>query len=127
MASNNAHGMLFREWESLDNACGENTDVLSDVESLRAPLVASIARVKELKDRQENLTGERKQVTQELRQAVEEGKEAARRLRVFVKARLGTKSERLTQFGTAPIRKRGSRTKAKGNKGTPPAPSEPRT
>jgi signal transduction histidine kinase len=109
MATINAYGVLFREWESLVNACQENATALGDVESLRTPLVSILARLKELKSRQENLEGARQQTTQEIRELVEEGREVVRRLRVYAKARLGTRSERLTQFGVAPLRKRGSR------------------
>jgi hypothetical protein len=119
MATINAYGVLFREWESLVNAYQENAPTLGDIESLRAPLVSILARLKELKSRQENLEGARQQTTQEIRDLVEEGREVVRRLRVYAKARLGTRNERLTQFGVAPLRKRGSRKQPSLTKGTP--------
>ncbi len=97
---------LFREWESLVAACEENTDLLADISSVKDPLIDILGRARGLKNRQENLEGERRQITQELRELAEQGREAARRVRGLVKARLGAKSERLPQFGVAPIRKR---------------------
>jgi DNA repair exonuclease SbcCD ATPase subunit len=109
MAGTNAYGPIFRELESLENACRAAQEFLPDVQSVLAPLAALIAELKALKSRQENLEGERQQTTQMIRQRLDEAKEQARRVRGFVKARLGTKNERLNQFGAAPIRKRGSR------------------
>jgi hypothetical protein len=109
MASKNAYGPVFREFESLDSACLANQDVLPDIESVRAPLAGILTELKALKSLQENLEGERQQTTQRIRVLLDEGKEAVRRVRGFVKARLGTKSERLPQFGIAPIRKRARR------------------
>ena len=109
MASNNAYGPIFRELESLENACRAAQEFLPDIESVLAPLAAMIADLKALKSRQETLEGERQQTTQMIRQRLDEAKEQARRVRGFVKSRLGTKNERLNQFGAAPIRKRGSR------------------
>ena len=108
MATINAYGTIFRELESLLEACLANQDVLPDIESVRAPLAALLAE-KALKALQENLAGERQQTTQRIGELLEQAREQARRVRGFVKARLGTKNERLNQFGSAPIRKRGSR------------------
>ena len=97
---------LFREWESLVAACEENADILADINSVKDPLLGILAQARSLKSLQENLEGERQQITQQLRELAEQGREAARRVRGLVKARLGAKSERLPQFGVAPIRKR---------------------
>jgi chromosome segregation ATPase len=121
MATINAYGDIFRILESLDNACVANQDVLPDIESVRAPLAATLTEIKALKSRQENLEGERQQTTQRIQLLLEQAKEQARRVRSFVKARLGTKNERLNQFGAAPIRKRGSR-KTKPVEETPTEP-----
>ena len=109
MATINAYGLIFRELESLLEACQANQDVLPDIESVRAPLAALLAELKALKALQENLEGERQQTTQRIGELLEQAREQARRVRGFVKSRLGTKNERLNQFGAAPIRKRGSR------------------
>src|SRR5829696_5088033 len=109
MSSINAYGPIFRELESLESACRAAQEFLPDIESVLAPLAAMIADLKALKSRQETLEGERQQTTQRIRQRLDEAKEQARRVRGFVKARIGTKNERLNQFGAAPIRKRGSR------------------
>ncbi len=79
---------------------------LADINSVKEPLLDILSRAKGLKGRQENLEGERQQITQQLRELADQGREAARRVRGLVKARLGAKSERLPQFGVAPIRKR---------------------
>jgi len=121
MATINGYGGLFRELESLVNACQENAAALGDVDTLRTLLESLLVRLKELKSRQENLEGARQQTTQEIRILVEEAREVARGLRVHAKARLGTRNERLTQFGVTPLRKRAGRGKAPVIKEAAPA------
>jgi len=53
------------------------------------------------------LTGNKQRITQELSKVIEGGKEAARRLRLAVKANIGTDNEQLVQFNVAPRRARG--------------------
>jgi hypothetical protein len=106
MAIIKAYGSLFRDWESLIASCAENADALPDVGSLSAPLADLLTEARGAKNRQENLEGERRATTQALRDLSDRGKDAARQLRALVKARLGPKSERLKQFGIAPLRGR---------------------
>lgn len=106
MAIIKAYGSLFRDWESLLASCGENVEALPDVDSLSEPLTELLIQARAAKNRQENLEGQRRETTQTLRDLSERGKDAARQLRALVKARLGPKSERLKQFGIAPLRKR---------------------
>ncbi len=65
-----------------------------------------LAEVRGLKARQDELTALRQQVTQQLKEAVARGKEAAIQLRAVVKAKFGPRNERLVQFKMAPLRKR---------------------
>jgi hypothetical protein len=63
-------------------------------------------QAKTVKARQDLHAGARQKATQDLAAAVERGKEAAVKMRGFVKARLGPKNELLSSFGVAPARKR---------------------
>jgi hypothetical protein len=109
MATNTAYAKLIREGESLQGSCTENKPALEGVDPLLGNLSASLDTLKTLKTRQEQMEGSRQETTQLLKQAAEQVREAIRRLRGFVKAQIGTKNERLPQFGVAPIRSRSAR------------------
>jgi uncharacterized protein YPO0396 len=115
---------LIRDWEKLLSACQENSAALASVEPQRLTLNILLARGRELKDRQDALTAQKQQTTQELEALKEEGREAARRLRGAVKSLLGTRSELLVRFNMAPLRKRGPR---KTFVKPPEAPNAPTT
>ena len=114
-----AYADLFRDWEGLIGACIQKAHLVPGLESLRANLEVTLSLVRDLKIKQEDLTGSRLATTQNLLQAVDEGREQARKIRNFVKSVLGTRSEHLVQFGLTPNRPK-SRNKAKPS--TPPAP-----
>lgn len=113
---------IARDWESLLAACLANVNELPELETFQAALTASLAEVREIKALQEDLQGKRQGTTQRLNDAVDRGEEAARRLRGYVKARMGTKTEFLVQFGITPIR---SRPRVKKSPGTPTPPPVP--
>jgi ATP-dependent Zn protease len=109
---------VIRDWERLMAAHTDNAEILAAAEAQRRALEEFLPKARELKARQESHDATKKQITQEIKALVKDGREAARRLRNAVKANMGTKNERLTQFNIAPIRERGAR-KTK-SPGTPP-------
>ena len=109
MPTNTGYADLIADMESLVAACDENETVLPGIGPSRAQLSAALQDLKTLKALQEQMEGARQEATQQLQQLAENGREVMRRVRGFVKSRLGTKSERLPQFGIAPIRKRRAR------------------
>ena len=121
MASKTAYAKLIREGESLQGSCLENKPMLEGVDPLLDNLTGSLDTFKTLKTRQEQMEGSRQETTQLLQKAAEEVREAIRRLRGFVKARIGTKSERLPQFGVAPIRSRSRKAATKPETSVKPA------
>ncbi|HEY0513341.1 MAG TPA: hypothetical protein VGH73_15635 [Thermoanaerobaculia bacterium] len=119
MPNINSYADIFLAWENLVDSCTQNASSLAGAEPLRDELAAALAEVRTLKNNQVNLEGTRQALTQQLQQSVTKGQETARKLRAFVKSRLGTKSEHLPQFGMIPIRKR----KVKPAAQTPPPPA----
>ena len=121
---------VIKDWEALLTAVLEHAQSLPDAERTRAAFQEHLARVKEMKARQESLTAARQEATQSLRKLLQEGKELAIRLRGVVKANLGPTSEGLVQFGIVPVRKRGPRkstTKPPGNTPEPETSTPPET
>lgn len=101
-----AYADLLRDWEELLDACGANGDLLPGMDLALDPLAQALREMRELRSIQGGLVGARRRVTELLREKREEGLESARRLRGLVKSHVGTKSERLEEFGIAPIRSR---------------------
>lgn len=109
MPTNTGYAELIADLESLVAACTENEPLLPGIGPSLEQLSEALADLKTLKVLQEQMEGARQEATQQLKQLAENGREVARRVRGFVKSRLGTKSERLPQFGIAPIRQRRAR------------------
>ena len=112
MPTNTGYADLIAEIESLVAACDENEPLLPGIGPSLAQLVTALEDLKTIKGLQEQMEGARQEATQQLQQLAENGREVVRRVRGFVKSRLGTKSERLPQFGIAPIRQRRRRVPA---------------
>ena len=109
MPTNTGYADLIAEMESLVAACDENEPLLPGIGPSLAQLSTALEELKTLKALQEQMEGARQEATQHLKQLAENGREVVRRVRGFIKSRLGTKSERLPQFGIAPIRQRRAR------------------
>ena len=107
----NSHADIFRDWSGLLEAAQRSPEVLPEVEKERLVLEQSLRESEGLKARQEELTGLRQQVTQQLDAALARGKDAAMQFRAVLKAKFGPRNERLVQFKMAPLRKRAPRTK----------------
>jgi hypothetical protein len=94
---------LLSDWESLLVACDKSTSLWGDLDLARNGLAQILEEVKKLHAMQQSLETSRRVTTRQLRDACEAGREAARRVRGFIKFRLGTKSKDLAQFGI-PVR-----------------------
>lgn len=96
----------IRDWDSLETAVADHADLLAGIEAHLAELQQARDEVKSVKAQQDLYAGARQKATQDLGVALELGKEAAVKLRGFVKAKLGPKNELLNRFGVAPVRRR---------------------
>jgi hypothetical protein len=108
------------DWEGLVAAGRKNGAQLPEIETVLAPLQGVIEEVKTLKVQQKDLEGNRQAATQRLKELRLRGVEEARRLRDYIRSRLGSKNEQLVQFGVMPIRRRSRKAKTEL-----PPPEEP--
>jgi len=122
MPNVNSFADLFRDWDQLLLAFGDSADVLAPAEPQRADLQKTLGTLRDLKARQESHTAARQQMTQEVTDIVQQGREEARRLRGMVKGLMGTKNERLVQFKVAPIRSRSRKIQKPASPPPPPSP-----
>ena len=102
---------LIRDWQRVLQAFLDHTVALAPAESRRVALSDLLSRALDLKARQDSHTAIRQQITQELDQVLEEGREQARQIRGMAKAILGSRNERLVQFDVAPLRRRSRKAK----------------
>lgn len=114
MPATTAYGKIFRDWDGLLGAAEKRAAMLPGVDDHKAALVALLAKARELKLKQEGFSGDKQESTEQLKQVIKDGRDAASMLRAFVKSRLGLRTEVLKEFGIAPSssRKRAAKTPA---------------
>lgn len=105
-----AYGPKFRDWEGLMGAVERNASLLPAVEPHMKALQEALARAKDMKLQQEDLIGKRRASTQAFKQIVNEGDEAARKLRALIIATIGSQTELLKQFGISTRRRKSVKT-----------------
>jgi hypothetical protein len=105
-----AYGPTFRDWEGLLGAVERNASLLPTADPFLKALQEALARAKDMKLQQEDLTGKRRASTQAFKQIVEEGGEAARKLRAYIVATIGSQTELLKQFGISTRRRKSVKT-----------------
>jgi hypothetical protein len=104
VASINSHADLVTDLRELVEATDRSPEVKETVAAERQAVESSLTRIETLKARQNELTALRQETTQQLKDAVKEGKEAAMLLRALLRAKFGLRNERLVHFRVAPIR-----------------------
>jgi hypothetical protein len=96
-------------WERLAEAGQANPKLRALFHRELALLKQSAHEVRALQIKRSRLVAERQILTQECAAALAKGRDLSSRIRLAVKATLGPKDERLTQFGIKPIRRQGGR------------------
>jgi hypothetical protein len=120
MANQSTYAASFLDWEELIAAVDRNAASLPGAEPAREALQTLLEQGKDLKLQQGGFAGSRQGTTEQLRDVLDEGREAARMLRAFVTSHLGSRSEMLAEYKIPPSRSRKvKRTKTP----TPPPPS----
>lgn len=92
--------------EDLDAAIVKNADLVPGALKLREPLQGVISKIRILSTTQKSLIGDKQKTTQELKAAVAEAKNLAIDIRAIIRGEVGSRSEKLVEFGVAPLRKR---------------------
>lgn len=100
---------LTQDWTGLLDASDRNPELRQAVEPEYEALKRWLTDLQSLKAQQLDLTAQRQEVTQKLKEVITQGRDAAMRLRSMAKAKLGPRSERLVHFSVTPLRRRGAR------------------
>ena len=106
MPSARTQDTAIREAEGLLDAAERSPDIQPEIDKERKVLSESLTEVKTLKARQQELTAQRQDVTQQLNVAMARLRDAALVFRSVVKGKIGPRSERLVHFKVSPLRKR---------------------
>ena len=127
-------GKVVAKGDKLLATVTANADRLQPAEALRAQLDQALARFKEIGVRRDNLNAEKQVLSQQLIDQANLINDVVIDLKAMVKAALGSKNEKLVEFGLPPRRKvvRSSRSKtSKASKArkaaASQAPAEPDT
>jgi hypothetical protein len=92
--------------EQLATALEKNADLVPGTERFRGSLETALTRIRTLIGTQKTLIADKQKVTQDLRTAVREGRNLAIDVRAIAKGEVGSRSEKLVEFGVAPLRPR---------------------
>jgi hypothetical protein len=96
----------LHQWEKILAASEANAEDLRYLQKERTELQEIVERVKHLWNQQAALAAQRQQVTRNLEEAKERGRQIAVRMRNGIRTRYGLKGEKLTEFGLRPRRGR---------------------
>ena len=106
-----SHADIITDAEQLTAATEVNQDMLPSVEKHRAPVVQTLAEIKALKTLQKTQIADKQKTTVDLRDAIRRLQEQTIFLRAAIRGDIGPRTEKLVEFGIAPMRKRGRRAK----------------
>jgi len=114
-----SYAKLTESWRALIAAAREHEAVLGDSLEQREALARHLEKMDALKALQISAIATRQQCTQDINQGIEEGQILAISLRGAAVSKLGPRSELLGQFGKAPLRKRGRRSRPPADPANP--------
>jgi hypothetical protein len=109
----NTQAETIRSWEKLVTACEENDELRPFIHRDLALLSRTAEQAHTHFADRLRLLAEKQEATNRCNAILTEGNDLAMRIRAAVKAALGPRNERLTQFGIAPLRKRRGRGRRK--------------
>lgn len=132
MPNMSSYADYLADWERLLLAVENNEELLPDLMVQRVPLQDLLEEAKELSVRQKASMAQLREDSKRRRALVPEGRAAASRLRSALKAHFGGHSEKLVEYGIAPLRARRALPPDPvpvpveiAEKPAPPAPSAP--
>ena len=108
---NNAYSDVTTDAEQILTSTSANPDLKPIVEKHRPPIEESLEEIKNLKALQKTLTADKQKATQDLQASLKRLKERLIFLRAAIRGDIGPRTEKLVEYGIAPLRQRGRRAK----------------
>jgi hypothetical protein len=123
MAREPKYGATLNGWEHLLTSMETNADDFKALEPYRAELKSKLDAARAASAQQAAMEATKQEATKSLRQMLVEGRKLATFLRGGVKQRYGDKSEKLVEFGLAPLRPKAKASGGQKPPATPPPPT----
>jgi hypothetical protein len=111
MPTPSSQAQALLDLEGLADAAAKNAELFEGNPREIEALLSVVTEVRTLKLRQAELTAQRQTVTQQLTQALKRSQDVAIVFRALAKAKVGPRSELLTLFKVAPLRRQARKTK----------------
>ena len=107
MATNFANTVV--DLEQLRDSIVKHLSQMPGAEKFLAPLDTVLAKIRAISNLRATLTADKQKATQDLNAAVAEAQGLAIDVRAVIRGEVGARSEKLVEFGVAPLRPRSSR------------------
>ena len=107
MATNFANTVL--DLEQLRESIAKHLFLMPGAEKFLPPLDTALAKIRTVSNLRATLTADKQKATQDLKAAVAEAQSLAIDVRAIIRGEVGARSEKLVEFGVAPLRPRSSR------------------
>jgi hypothetical protein len=109
--------------EQLHTSMSSHTTLVpSAAERYRSALEELLTKLKTLSSTQKTLIADKQKVTQDLKETLRHGRRLATDVRTVIRGEVGIRSEKLVEFGIAPLRPRPRRKVEAEVEAKPPAP-----
>jgi hypothetical protein len=122
MAKEPKYGATLNGWERLLASMEANAGDFPQLETYRAQLKTKLDAARAASAQQAAMDATKQEATKSLQAVLVEGRKLATFLRGGIKQRYGDRSEKLVEFGLAPLR---PKTKAKADQKPPVTPPPP--
>ena len=124
---NQSYPDVTTDAEQILTSTAANPDLQPIAEKHRPQIEETLKEIKTLKTLQKTLTADKQKVTQDLQTALKRLKELIIFLRAAIRGGIGPRTEKLVEYGIAPLRKPGRRAKpaGEGESAKPSATFEP--
>lgn len=109
MATNFANTVL--SLEQLRESILKHLALMPGVEKFLAPLDSALTKIRALNATRNTLIADKQKVTQDLKAAMADAQSLAIDVRAVIRGEVGARSEKLVEFGVAPLRRRSRKAK----------------
>jgi hypothetical protein len=107
MANNFPNTVL--DLEQLRESIAKHLPLMPAAEKFLVPLDTALAKIRAISNLRVTLTADKQKATQDLKAAVAEAQNLAIDARAVIRGEVGSRSEKLVEFGVTPLRRRASR------------------
>ena len=111
---NQAYSDVTTDAEQILTSSAANPSLQPIVEKHRPQIEEDLKEIKALKALQKTLTADKQKTSKDLQAALRRLKELVIFLRAAIRGDMGPRTEKLVEYGIAPLRKRGSKAKSTG-------------